>query len=197
MDETPWSLLDRLPVKALRRRAHVLKALSGAESLSIDGCALVRGESGGGDNASWLFAADGRILLLVFDHESPLNLYSDYEVAAQVAMYDGIPDELVAYVRGLLDEDPFLMVGNDAEAVPAASGVFWFDGLAWRPADGLETLVAERGLDLVYDSGVAHCTSWYLLDQEFTPESLIADGAEDQFGVNLDQLTAVFAAAAP
>lgn len=110
-------------------------------------------------------------------------------------MYDGVPDQLVAHMRGLPDEEPFLMMGDGAEALPAASGVFWFDGFTWRPADGLATLVTERGLDLVRDSGVAHCTSWYLLDQEFTPESLIAAGAERKFGVNIDQLRAVFATA--
>lgn len=197
MDETPWSLLGRLSVENLRRRARVLQVLSEAEPHSLDACDLFRWGSGGGDNASWVFAADGRILLLVFDHESELNLFSDYEVGAQTAMYNGIPDDLLVHVRGLPDREPFLMVGDGADAVPAASGVFWFDGVAWHPADGLSTLVSERGLNLVRDSGIAHCTSWYLLDQEFTPESLIAAGAEDQFGMNLHEVTTIFAAERP
>lgn len=159
------------------------------------GGSLVRWENGGGDDASWFFAADGRVLLLVFDHESALNLYADYEVAAQKAMYDGVPDELIAPVRGLAEEDPFLMMGDGADAVPASSGVFWSDGHRWCPAEGLVNLVADRGLDLVRDSGVDPCTGWYLLGQEFTPESLLAEDAGPMFGVSREELTTVFATA--
>jgi len=153
----------------------------------------VRWESGGGDDASWLFTPDGRVLLTVMDHESPLNLYSDYDVAAQASMYDGVPEDLVALVRGLADEDPFLMIGDGDSALPAASGVFWFDGRTWRPSDGLVTLAEQRDLDLARDSGIMHCTHWCLLNQDFTPQTLLDAGAEDKYGFSLDQLTALIA----
>lgn len=189
------TLLDRFPLSEIRRRARVLELLSETPATSIPGGDLVRWESWGGDHASWVFAVDGRALLLVFDHESVLNLYSEGDVEAQEAMYAGVPADLVALVRGLPDEEPFLMLGTCNQTLPAASGVCWFDGAAWHTAAGLEALVAERHLDLARDSGLNYCTSWLLLDQAFITETLLAAGAEDRYGVDAAELAAVISTA--
>jgi hypothetical protein len=196
MEETPLSQLAQWPVDELRRRARILSALFETDPVTLSGCEFVLCANGAGDDASWLFVDDGRVLLLVFDHESVLNLYAENDVAAQFRMYEGVPDDLLALVRGLPEGCPFLMLGKGTEAMPIASGVFWFDGSIWRPSLGLISLVEERHLDLFDDSGFEHCTGWCLLDQVYTPEALIEEDAEYVFGFNLDEIKALFASQA-
>lgn len=180
---------------ALSEAAGGVKYPSGA-ALGLGECEFFRWENGGGDETAWLFAPDGRALLVVFDHESELNLYADYDFAAQALLYQGVPPDLIAGLRALPDEEPFLTISEDQESFPVASGVFWFDGSTWRTAEGLLTLVERRGLSLGDDSGFDFCTSWYHLDGEFTPESL-ADDSEEMWGVGVEALHALFAANSP
>ncbi len=205
MCSDPVVQLNRWSIADLRRRARILHALSEAAGgikyataadLGLGAGELLRWESGGGDEAAWFFLPDGRALLLVFDHESQLNLYSDYDFAAQALLYQGVPEDLIGGFRALPDGDPFLTIEAGSESFPVASGIFWFDGVAWRPSDGLAKLVAERNLDLPNDSGFDHCTSWCGLSGEFTIEQLAAD-SEDLWGVGVAELEALFAANPP
>ncbi|WP_146070303.1 hypothetical protein [Arthrobacter sp. GMC3] len=193
MREIKWSGLNSVDLSEVRRRAHVMQRISAAERLNRGGVELIGWDSGSGDWAVWTFSKDGQAMLLVFDHESKLNLYGDYDVAAQMGMYTGLPETLLTPVRGMSEDDGFLMMGDGPAAMPAASGVFWFDGSQWRVAEGLLELVEARGLDITSDSGFGYCTSWYRFDGEFTPESLCADDAEDRWGTDLRQLREIFA----
>ena len=192
MSEEGWAGLDVVPPGEVHRRALIAQRLSGAQPAIIGPLSLIGWESGGGDYATWLFAPDGQVLLLVFDHECDLNLYVDDEVDAQIGMYEGLPEMLLGPVRGLPDGKDFLMVGTGEDSVPVASGVFWFDGATWSATRGLRELAQSRGLDLMSDSGFRYCTSVYRFDREFTPEALAADGAEVRWGVSLQRLQEIF-----
>ncbi len=170
-----------------------MERLSESEPVELPGAEVIGWQSYAGDAVSWVITPVGEILLLVFDHESELNLYPDDEVDEQARMYEGVPERLVSLVRGREDEAEFTMIGDGDAALPAASGVFWRDAAGWHVPAGLTAIIAERGLDLADDTGVRFCLSWYRFDGDFTVDVLLADGAEDRWGVTPGELAEVFA----
>lgn len=170
-----------------------MERLSESEPVELPGAEVIGWQSYAGDAVSWVITPAGEILLLVFDHESELNLYPEYEVDEQARMYRGVPERLVSLVRGREDEAEFTMIGDGDAALPAASGVFWRDAAGWHVPAGLTAIIAERGLDLTDDTGVRFCLSWYRFDGEFTVDALLADGAEERWGVTPAELAELFA----
>lgn len=191
-----WGGLDRHDLAEIRRRARIMERLSESEPVELPGADVIGWQSYAGDAVSWVIPPSGEILLLVFDHESELNLYPEYEVDEQARMYEGVPERLVSLVRGRADEAEFTMMGDGDAALPAASGVFWCDADGWHVPAGLAAIVAERDLDIASDTGVRFCLSWYRFDGEFTVEALLADDAEERWGVSPAELTEMFAAEA-
>lgn len=83
---------------------------------------------GSGQSAEWFFTDGGQVLLLTFEHEGALNFY-DSDYASQAEVFDGVPAELMAFVRDQPENYEFLNVTDQAtgNTLPHASGVFWFD----------------------------------------------------------------------
>lgn len=137
--------------------------------------------------------------MLVLDHESELNFYVEAEAEDQKRMYHGVPAPLLELVSGLPDESVFLSLGDGTASVPVASAVAYLPAEAeagsqtWRLAPGFEELCAERGLDPDSDGGLRFCLSQYLLESEFTADTLCARDPETRWGVGEAEVRAIVA----
>lgn len=173
---TTWAALRALPLPEVRRRAAVLTEVTEIAPMTVDGAERFAWNDSGGQSAVWHFTADGRALLLTFDHESPLNLYAEEDYALQRSLYDGIPDDLLRLVLDRPEnyESLNLTDPHTGTAIHYAGGVFWFDGEQWHIADGTRTHCTHEQLDLFVETGFDYCLSGYLLDTpDFTPEAIV------------------------
>lgn len=120
--EFDTSVLRRTHPRELRRRLTVLTHADGREPVTVDG--VTHYGYGHGDTVDAWFAADGRGLVVTFDHTSPL-------ASAGAALYDGVPADLLALAGG----------------TPPATGVFTFASPC-AMAEGLVSRLQETGLGI-------------------------------------------------
>ncbi|TWS25835.1 hypothetical protein FK268_00750 [Tsukamurella sputi] len=176
-----WEELQRTSITEVRRRAAIVDTWNDIEPVEVPGGKRFAWNDGGGQAAGWFFAADGRVLLLTYEHESTLNFY-DGDFAEQRAVFGGVPEDLVAMVANQPENYEFLNVSdNEGASLPHASGVFWFDGAQWHVAPGLIEYCTTHDIPLftsdgfAFDVGFDYALAAYRFGQEFTPESLIAE----------------------
>ncbi|MEK8226951.1 hypothetical protein NKG05_14010 [Oerskovia sp. M15] len=164
------------PIAEVERRARIVSILCRIAPARVGGAVRYGWENGGGEHAAWYFLPDGRALLLVADHISPLNQYAEWDVVAQRSYLDGLPEDLLAVALAQCEDDLVLTITSDDDAVsvPFATGVFWFDGEHWRVAAGLQRHCTEHDIDLWDESGFGLCTGDLRLGRPFTRESVLA-----------------------
>ncbi|RFU86922.1 hypothetical protein DY218_09775 [Streptomyces triticagri] len=199
-----WDALRAMPVDEVRRRAAIVADFTGVEPMRVDTAERLAWHDGGGQSTVWYFLPDGRILLLTFDHESPLNLYAEGTYADQQALFDGVPADLRALVQDRPENYESLNIVDTTTGatIHYAGGVFWFDGTHWHIADGLLTHCARESLDLFIESGLDYCLDEYFFDRpDFTAETVVGhrrsegryeDEHEDAESEELATLTKAF-----
>lgn len=92
-ENATWQALQATALGEVRRRAALVAAVVDVEPTTVDGAERLAWNDGGGQSAVWYFTADGRALLLTFDHEGSLNLYAEDDYALQVSLYRGVPED--------------------------------------------------------------------------------------------------------
>jgi len=179
-DTSPaWVALQQTALDELRRRAAILQVVKNIKPTPVEGVVRYAWNDGGGQCAVWYFLSDGRALLLTYDHERALNVYTGGDDAdayrSQLSFFEGAPAELVALVTNQPENRETLNVSDGAgNAVFTASSVFWFDGAAWHIAEGLLNYCSQHNLSVFDDSGFDYCVAYYLLGGPFTAETLVA-----------------------
>ncbi|WP_436737639.1 hypothetical protein [Streptomyces sp. BBFR102] len=171
-ENATWQALQGTPLGEIRRRAALVAVEADVEPTEVDGAERLAWNDGGGQSAVWYFTADGRALLLTFDHEGSLNLYAEGDYALQVSLYEGVPDALVALVRDRPEnyESLNLTDPDSGATIHYAGGVFWFDGAAeggWRIADGLAAYCEREKIELNGEAGFSYCLAPYHFGEEF------------------------------
>ncbi|WP_067962861.1 hypothetical protein [Nocardiopsis trehalosi] len=181
MGDGTWAALQATDIAEVRRRAAVISDFVGVAPQTVHGAERLAWVDYGGQAAVWFFAPEGLALLLTFDHESDLNLCGDADFAAQRALYDGVPEDLLRFVRDPADnhETPVVKDPETGGHLQCAGGVFWFDGERWAVADGMLDYCEAEDIDLD-ESGFEHAMGDYLFGREFTPEAFVA--RRDAFG---------------
>ncbi|RKT85487.1 hypothetical protein SAMN05421805_118113 [Saccharopolyspora antimicrobica] len=176
-----WDALAATPLREVRRRAAILDELAEVEPVTVTGARRLAWNDGGGQSAVWYFADDHRVLLLTFDHESPLNLYAEDDFALQESFYEGVPESLVDLVRDRPENYESLNLKDPAtgRTIHYAGGVFWYDGARWHVADGFAAHCRREDVSLFRDSGFDYCLDPYRFGEDFTPESAVAMRDED------------------
>lgn len=172
MSEEIWAALAATPLEEVRRRAAVIDAITEITPVEVDGAERFAWNDGGGQSAVWYFTPDERALLLTFDHESDLNLFAEEDYSVQEALYDGVPEHLVALVRDRPEnyESLNLVDAETGATIHYAGGVFWFDGERWHQAEGFLDHCRREGLDPLSESGFTYCLGVYRFGGEFTPD---------------------------
>lgn len=180
MSERIWTALQRTSFADLKRRVTVVDALlTDTRRVTVTGAERFAYHDGDGDSAVWYFTADGRILLLTQWHDSELNAYGDHDeadedFAVQDSYFDGVPANLVGLVRNQPETtESFNIRTHLGDSIHSATGVFWFDGIRWRVAEGLAEHCRRKGIDVYEESGLC-CVNAYLLGEEFTPKRYFA-----------------------
>ncbi|MFF8018655.1 hypothetical protein [Streptomyces sp. NPDC007929] len=209
MSEKIWTALQRTSSADLKRRVTVVHALlTDTPRATVAGAERFAHHNGHGDSAVWYFTADGRILLITQWHKSELNTYGDHDeadedFAVQESYFDGVPADLVALVRNQPETTESFNISTRLDgSIHSATGVFWFDRVRWRVADGLVEHCRRKNVDLYAESGLC-CIGSCLLGEEFTPERYFAHHrcADDLDGVEgrgaMDAIRAAFASVAP
>ncbi len=167
--EFDGSVLRRTHPRELRRRLEVLTHVDGREPMTVDGVTHFGFGNGGGDAVNAWFAADGRGLVVTFDHTGALNFFEDPQ--AQAALYDGVPADLLALVRDVPETDTTLTVSHpDGGTLVAASGIFTLSGPC-AMADGLVSRLQEAQLG-AEDTGVGWLLEGFLAMDDFTPAAV-------------------------
>lgn len=174
------SMLRRIHPRELRHRLDVLTRIDGHEPSTVDGVTHFGFGNGGGDTVNAWFTAEGRGLVVTFDHTGDLNFYE--EPQAQAALYDGVPADLLALVKDVRETDTTLNVSHpDGGTLVAATGIFTFSGPC-AMADGLVSRLQEEELG-VEDTGAGWLLEGFLSPEDFTPaavaEAVAWWGAED------------------
>ncbi|RSM62599.1 hypothetical protein DMH03_10995 [Amycolatopsis sp. WAC 01376] len=174
------SMLRRTHPRELRRRLDVLTRIDGHEPSTVDGVTHFGFGNGGGDTVNAWFTAEGRGLVVTFDHTGDLNFFEDPQ--AQAALYDGVPADLLGLVRNVPEADTTLNASHpDGGTLVAATGVFTFSGPC-AMADGLVSRLHEEDLG-VEDTGVGWLLEGFLALEDFTPaavaEAVAWWGSED------------------
>ncbi|MBB4905910.1 DUF6357 family protein [Actinophytocola algeriensis] len=163
------SVLRRTHPRELRRRLEVLTYVDGREPTTVAGVTHCGFGNGGGETVNAWFAADGRGLVVTFDHTSALN--SSDDARAQAALYDGVPADLLDLVRDVPEADTTLGVSHpDGGTLVAATGIFTFSGPC-AMADGLVSRLTEARLG-VEDTGVGWLVEGFLAMEDFTPAAV-------------------------
>lgn len=154
-ENATWQALQATALGEVRRRAALVAAVVDVEPTTVDGAERLAWNDGGGQSAVWYFTADGRALLLTFDHEGSLNLYAEDDYALQVSLYRGVPEDLVALVRDRPEnyESLNLTDPDSGATIHYAGGVFWFDGDSWHIADGLVAYCEQEKIELNGEAG--------------------------------------------
>lgn len=172
--EFDGSVLRRTHPRALRRRLEVLTRVDGREPTTDGEVTHLGFGNGDGDTVNAWLAADGRALVVTFDHTSALN--SPDDARAHAAMYDGVPADLLALVRDVPETDTTLSVPHpDGGTLVAATGIFHFSGPC-ALADGLVTRLQEDRLG-IDDTGIGRLLDGFLTMEDFTPAA-VAEAAE-------------------
>ncbi|MFF4983973.1 hypothetical protein ACFY3O_28500 [Streptomyces sp. NPDC001046] len=161
MSEKIWTALQRTSFTDLKRRVMVVDALlADNRRVTVTGAERFACNDGGGDSAVWYFTADGRILLLTQWHDSELNAYGDHDeadedFAVQDSYFDGVPADLVELVRNKPETaESFNIRTRLGDSIHSATGVFWFDGIRWRVAEGLAEHCRRNGIDVYEEAGL-------------------------------------------
>ncbi|MBV1955328.1 hypothetical protein B9W68_16370 [Streptomyces sp. CS227] len=172
-ENATWQALQATALGEVRRRAALVAAEADVEPATVDGAERLAWNDGGGQSAVWYFTADGRALLLTFDHEGSLNLYAEDDYALQVSLYRGVPDDLVALVRDRPEnyESLNLTDPDSGATIHYAGGIFWFDGQGdsggWHIADGLAAYCEQEKIELNGEAGFSYCLAPYHFGEEF------------------------------
>ncbi|UVS80491.1 DUF6357 family protein [Actinokineospora sp. UTMC 2448] len=161
------SVLRRTHPRELRRRLDILTRVDGREPTTTAGVTHFGFGNGGGDTVNAWFTADGRGLVVTFDHTSTLNSYEDPR--AQAALYDGVPADLLA-LAGNAPETVLTVPHPDGGTLVAATGVFTFSGPC-AMAEGLVSRLQEARLG-VKATGVGWLLEDFLAMEDFTPEAV-------------------------
>lgn len=182
MSEETWESLQRTNLDEVLRRATLVELCRE----DIDHGANSVGQrwvwnDGGGQSTVWHFFSDGRVLLLTFDHESPLNLFGTGAYAEQLALYAGVPEDMLSVVLNQPENYESLNLVDDAigATVHYAGGIFWCDGTQWHIAQGLVDYCQTHDLDLWEDSGFSYCIEPYRFGESFTVEDVLEQRRED------------------
>ncbi|WP_053734006.1 DUF6357 family protein [Nocardia sp. NRRL S-836] len=172
--EFDTSVLRRTHPRELRRRLEVLTLVDGREPATVAGVT----HYGFGDAVNAWFTAGGRGLVVTFDRTSALDCSDD--AAAQAALYDGVPADLLALVRNAPESSTALNVPHpDGGTLVAATGIFTFAGPC-AMADGLVSRLQETGTG-IEDTGLDRLENFLAL-KDFTPAAVAQAGpwsAED------------------
>lgn len=203
-EQHPWNALQQTPLSDLKRRAKIVDTLKEIEPVELAGAERFAYDCGDGDALAWYFAADGKVLLVTFLHESELNTFDCHEeegedYAVQRSYFKGVPEDLVALVENQEETDELLIIDDatGGRTIQVATGVYWCDGNSWHVAEGLREHCQNAGLD-VFDEGGFYMVYQYVLGRPFTPEAyheatfneyLSAEENEER----LEQVRAVFA----
>lgn len=165
-----WKDLQGTPIDEVRRRAAIVDRWNDIAAVEVPGGVRYGWNDGGGQASGWFFADDGRVLLLTFEHESPVN-FQVRDYGGQAELFAGVPAELVELVANRPPSYEFSTVTDAAtgNTLPHATGVFWFDGASWHIAPGLVTCCERRSVDVFAGSGFEYCTGDCLFGREFTP----------------------------
>jgi len=168
------SALRRTHPRDLRRRLEVLTRVDGHEPTTADEVTHLGFGNGAGDTVNAWLAADGRALVVTFDHTSALN--SPGDALAHAALYDGVPEDLLALVRDVPETATTLNVPHpDGGTLVAATGIFHFSGPC-AMADGLVTRLQESGAG-IEATGAGRLLDGFLTMKDFTPAT-VAEAAE-------------------
>jgi len=169
--EVDESWLRRTHPRELRRRLAVLTCVDGGEPTSVDGVTHYGFGNGLGDTVNAWFVRDGRGVVTVLDHESELGVHDDPH--AQAALYDGLPPDLLALVRGVPASATVETVAHpDGGTVVAASGVFHLSAPC-AASEGLVARLQEAGLGLDA-TGVDFLLEPFLAMEDFTAAGVTA-----------------------
>ncbi|RSN31956.1 hypothetical protein DL990_18620 [Amycolatopsis sp. WAC 01416] len=163
------SMLRRTHPGELRHRLEILTRVDGHEPVTVDGVTHFGFGNGGGDTVNAWFTTDGRGLVLTFDHTGPLNFYEDPR--SQAALYDGVPEDLLALVKDVPEADTTLNASHpEGGTLVVASGVFTFSGPC-AMTDGLVSRLQEEELG-VGDTGIGWLLEGFLSLEDFTPAAV-------------------------
>ncbi|MEU4807120.1 DUF6357 family protein [Actinosynnema sp. NPDC023587] len=164
--EFDGSVLRRTHPRELRRRLEILTRVDGREPTTAAGTTHFGYGSGEGDTVNAWFTADGRGLLVTFDHTSPLDCSDD--PLAQAALYDGVPADLLHPAKNAPETDTARNVPHpDGGTLVAATGIFTFSGPC-AMADGLFARLQETRTN-IEDTGIGRLLEVFLATEDFTP----------------------------
>lgn len=110
-----------------------------------DGIAMAKFDNGGGDHVFAFFAADGRVIIKGFDHESEVSPHAREEYGVWPGIYSGMPAELTRVLQdeAVEHEDVTFCCWSE-------DGVSWTTGNAQIPEgmdDGAEWLLDMVQMD--------------------------------------------------
>ncbi|MEU4804978.1 DUF6357 family protein [Actinosynnema sp. NPDC023587] len=163
------SVLRRTHPRELRRRLEILTRVDGREPTTAAGTTHFGYGNGEGDTVNAWFTADGRGLVVTFDHTSPLDCSNDPH--AQAALYDGVPADLLHPAKNAPETDTTRNVPHpDGGTLVAATGIFTLSGPC-AMADGLVARLQEAQTTLE-DIRVAHPLEDFLATEDFTPATV-------------------------
>jgi hypothetical protein len=163
------SVLRRTHPRELCRRLAVLSHIDGREPTTGAGFTHYGFVDGSGDSVDGWFAADGRGLVVTFDHGSPLASIDDAQ--GQVALYDGVPPDLLALVRDMPQPGTIRTVVHPSGGMlVVATGIFTYSGPCMMSEGLLARLQSDR-LD-VEDAQVGRLLERFLALEDFTPAAV-------------------------
>lgn len=177
MTSEVWEALQATASAEVLRRTTIIGQSIGIPPFPLGNAVMNIWKDWSGQRAVWYFTTDGRILLTTIDHETSLNMAVHGDYTRQRQLYDGVPDDLLVYVRNGPDTPDHynLVQSRTQETIYIAGGVFWYDGRHWHIADGLAEHCRREGLDLFAESGFDYCLDFYRFGRDFTPEALVDD----------------------
>jgi hypothetical protein len=185
MTNKAWAALQATEPVEVQRRTGIIAEFGELEGLTAVGPPVVDGArrhawtDGCGQSAVWYYDRNSQILLLTFDHESDLNLFTQNTYALQERLYRGVPAELMRLVHNRPGnyESHNVAHPETGDRLHGAGGIFWYDGDRWHVADGLAEHCRHKGLDLFVVSGFDYCTEPYRFGLEFTAEAIVEERA--------------------